>query len=94
MELFLPLTRFGRAIDDAPFLASFLAKALAYCGVIVCIVGGRLGMHAVARIFDSALVNQVQLLVEAKVPVSVLIPVALLVTPFGSEQGICAATGR
>ena len=41
-EIFLPLTRLGRALERMPFLVTFAVKVLGYGALIVLVVGGRL----------------------------------------------------
>jgi adenylate cyclase len=48
VEIFLPPTRMGHALERAPFLAVFAAKLLVYGGLIVLVVGGRPGARLAA----------------------------------------------
>src|SRR5262245_18117554 len=42
-EILLPSTRFGHALERAPFLVTLVLKVAVYGIVIVCVIGGRLG---------------------------------------------------
>ena len=50
LEIFLPSTRLGHAVERAPFLVTFATKLLVYGTVIVLVVGGRLGSHLVGAV--------------------------------------------
>ena len=45
LEIFLPKTRLGRTLDNAPYLVSVVLKVFAYGVVIVAVSGGGLGDH-------------------------------------------------
>jgi len=81
-ETFLPRTRLGRALEEAPFLVSLLVKTLAYSLVILCVVAGRLGPRTVMFVFGGELVQSMRQQVEARFPVGLLVPVAFMVTLF------------
>jgi adenylate cyclase len=49
-EIFLPSTRFGHALERAPFLVTFATKLLVYGTVIVLIVGSRLSWRLVGAV--------------------------------------------
>ena len=58
VEVFLPRTRLGRALDRAPFLAIYVIKLFAYGTVILSVGGGRLGRLIVdSLIIDPFLVG-------------------------------------
>src|SRR5687767_13071325 len=42
-EMFLPRTRFGRALDRAPLIANIALKTIVYSAVIILMIGNRLG---------------------------------------------------
>ncbi|HEV8575437.1 MAG TPA: adenylate/guanylate cyclase domain-containing protein [Dehalococcoidia bacterium] len=50
IEIFLPQTRLGQALERAPFLITFSAKWVVYSGAIVIILGNRLGRRLAALI--------------------------------------------
>lgn len=85
-EMFLPRTRFGRALDRAPLFLTVIVKAVAYSAVIFVIIGGRLGLR-VATIAagtlaggDAALALEQQ--VRATLPLGQLVTVTFLVAIF------------
>jgi adenylate cyclase len=52
-EIFLPVTRLGRALDRAPFLVGFAAKCVAYVGLIVAVIGPNLGRRFAIAVLTS-----------------------------------------
>jgi adenylate cyclase len=48
IEIFLPQTRLGQALERAPFLVTFSAKWVVYSGAIVIVIGNRLGRRLAA----------------------------------------------
>lgn len=52
-EIFLPVTRVGRALDRAPFLVGFAAKCVAYVGLIVAVIGPNLGRRVAAAVLTA-----------------------------------------
>lgn len=81
-ENFLPRTRLGNALGRAPFLAVFGIKAIVYSTVILAVVGGRLGPNVAALVVDRELVRAVNLHLDTKLPLGLLVPTAFLVTSF------------
>ena len=81
-ENFLPRTRLGSALERAPFLAVFGIKAVAYSAVILAVVGGRLGPNIAALVVDRELGRAMNLQLDTKLPLGLLVPTAFLVTFF------------
>lgn len=82
IELFLPQTRVGRALEGEPFLVAFSAKLLAYGTVILLVIGGKLGRRLIlvlhiAGDLGPSLARQS----EHALPTAMLIGVVLLVAP-------------
>jgi hypothetical protein len=63
-EMFLPRTRLGHALDRAPLLVTIAVKALAYCAVILVIVGGRIGLRAATIVADMTIGGDLALAIE------------------------------
>ena len=81
-ENFLPRTRLGSALERAPFLAVFGIKAVAYSAVILAVVGGRLGPNIAALVVDRELGRAMNMQLDTKLPLGLLVPTAFLVTFF------------
>lgn len=81
-ENFLPRTRFGRALERAPFLAVFAIKAVVYSAVILSVVGGRLGTNVAGLLVAQDLVQKMNLKLQTKLPLGLLLPTAFLTTFF------------
>jgi adenylate cyclase len=79
LEIFLPQTRLGQALERAPFLLTFSAKWVAYSGAIVIVVGNRLGRRlATFVLLGPDLAQAIGLQIEA-VPATPGIVLSLLV---------------
>lgn len=79
-EIFLPRTRFGRAMARLPFFASVLIKAAAFLLVVLAVVGGRLGPQVVALIGGPEVSAQIVAQIDAAFPRGLVMVVAALVT--------------
>ncbi len=75
VEIFLPQTRLGRALEQAPFLVTFAVKWLAYYALIVIEIGGRVGRHLVT----AALVGGDPMRMVAQQPPRVPLRVAMMI---------------
>jgi hypothetical protein len=74
VEIFLPQTPFGRTLERAPFLVTFVVKWLAYYALIVIEIGGRVGRHLVT----AALIGGDPTRVVAQQPPRVPLRVAMM----------------
>lgn len=81
-ETFLPRTRLGKTLEQAPFLAAFGIKAVFYGAVILAVVAGRLGPTVATLFVDPEIGRMVTENLDAKLPLGVLVPTAFLVTFF------------
>jgi adenylate cyclase len=79
-EIFLPRTRFGRALTRLPFLVSVLLKAAAYLLVALAVVGGRLGPNVVGFVAGPAVAAQIAAQIDAAFPRGLSVVVAAMVT--------------
>ncbi|MBI3371990.1 MAG: adenylate/guanylate cyclase domain-containing protein [Betaproteobacteria bacterium] len=76
-EIFLPRTRLGLALERAPLLVILVVKSIAYSGVIVLVVGSRLGRWASAYVIFGPEAAQVALQ-PGGLPVAVSLSVVFL----------------
>lgn len=81
-ETFLPRTRLGKALERASFLAVFGIKSVVYSVVILAVVAGRLGPNVAVLFIDPELVRAMNLQLDTKLPLGVMVPTAFLVTFF------------
>lgn len=79
-EIFLPRTRFGRALASRPFLAVVLAKAVAYSAVLLAVIGGRLGPRVAGLIGGPGVAAQITAQIDAAFPLGLAVVVAAMVT--------------
>jgi adenylate cyclase len=80
-EILLPRTRIGRALDRAPFLATFVVKSLLYCFVILAVVGGRFGTQLVGLLIGEDLAQVFRSQISVGLPRGLLVSITLLVVP-------------
>ena len=81
-ETFLPRTRFGRTLEQLPLALTFAVKTVVYGTVILCIVAGRLGPRVVLLVVGQVPGQAIASQISAKVPYTLLVVVALMVTAF------------
>lgn len=82
IELFLPQTRLGFALERAPFLVTLATKSLVYVGVIALVIAGKLGRRVIVVLgiagdMGPALARQS----EHALPAAMLIAVVFMVVP-------------
>jgi adenylate cyclase len=82
VEIFLPQTRFGRTLERAPFLATFVVKWLAYYALIVIEIGGRVGRHLVTAVLIGGDPMRVVAQQPPRVPLRVAMMILALFVPF------------
>jgi adenylate cyclase len=80
-EIFLPRTRIGRALESAPFLATFAFKSLFYCLVILAVVGGRFGTRISGMLIGDQLAQVFRSQIKVGLPRGLLVSIAVLVVP-------------
>ena len=81
IEILLPRSRLGRALERAPFLATFAAKSLVYCLLIVIVIGGRLGTRLTGLLMGEELAQLLRPQIQAGLPRGLLVAVVFLVVP-------------
>jgi adenylate cyclase len=84
-EIFLLPTRFGHALERAPFLVTVAMKLLVYGSVIVLVVGGRAGWHIGAAVAAMLLSPDlaVAISLQIKAPMAPLMERAFLLVGVG-----------
>ena len=80
MEIFLPGTRLGRALERLPFLASVLFKSAAYLAVMLAVLGGRLGPGVVGLVGGPKIAAQIAAQIDTAFPRGLIVVVGALVT--------------
>jgi len=82
-EMFLPRTRLGRTLDQAPLLVTLAVKSLAYSIVILAVVGGRTGLRVATFAADMTiggdLAHAFEQQARASLPGGQLVAVSFLV---------------
>ena len=78
-EIFLPRTRFGRALASLPFLAAVLAKGATYLAVVMVVIGGRWVRRSRAR-GGAGVAAQISAQIDAAFPRGLVVVVAAMVT--------------
>ena len=76
-EIFLPRTRLGLALERAPLLVILVIKSVAYSGVIILVVGSRVGRWVAAYVVFGPEAAQ-QALQPGGLPVAVSVSVVFL----------------
>lgn len=79
-ELYLPRTRAGRWLDRAPFLLALTIKSVAYTGIVILIVGSRIGRWVSGYVFFGSEFAQ-QVYQWEPYPLAVPVGIALLLMP-------------
>ena len=83
VEMFLPRTRFGRALDRAPLFATIAVKAVAYSAVIFVVIGGRLGLRVATFVAGTVVGEDAALALEqqarATLPLGQLVALSFMV---------------
>lgn len=79
VEIFVPRTRLGLALDRAPFLVTFLVKLLVYGSVILLAIGAKFNRWLAAYLIGGPEAART-VLQDGGLPVAVSIMVTLLVT--------------
>lgn len=81
VEIFLPRTRAGLALERAPFLVTLAVKSIAYSALMILVIQSRLGRWAAAYVvFGPQFAHEA--LQPVGLPVAVSISVAFLITLF------------
>lgn len=80
-EIFLPRTRFIRALVRLPLLASVLIKAAAYFLIVLVVIGGRCGPTVATFLAGPQSATQLAAQIDSAFPLRPTIAMGALVTP-------------
>jgi adenylate cyclase len=82
VEIFLPRTRFGQALERAPFFAVVAAKCVAYLAVVMLVVGNKVGPRVAMLAFDADTARMLAAQVDSTLPRGVAVTVAAMMVSF------------
>jgi adenylate cyclase len=82
VEIFAPRTRFGQALDRAPFFAVVVAKCVVYLAVVMAVVGNKIGPRIALLAFDDETARMLAAQVDSTIPRGVAVTVAAMMVSF------------
>ncbi|HEY6354274.1 MAG TPA: hypothetical protein VIY30_07280, partial [Burkholderiaceae bacterium] len=82
IEVFLPQTRLGRALERSPFTVTVVLKCIAYFALIAIEIGGRVGRHLVTALLIAGNPIPVVAQLPPRVPLKAVMMVLVLIVPF------------
>jgi adenylate cyclase len=82
VEIFAPRTRFGQALDRAPFFALVAAKCVIYLAVVMLVVGNKVGPQVALLAFDAETARLLAAQVDSTIPRGVAVTVAAMMVSF------------